>query len=222
LRSECINGFDIFKNTKASEFCIPIISSAHNVMKSLNLDLHALDATLLMAISNGIETRVFVYGDGAIIVKKKDGTVKCFTIEYSDSAPYYLSYTLDVEMQQGYFAEFDQSVYIHEGELMDGNLVLKPSSQYRAKDIYDIATWTFSDVETITLISDGYVSYEKILDNKPSDKVSLGRVIEGISKFKNFNGQFVGRRMLNFRRECQKESIGHYDDIGVASIHLGK
>lgn len=222
LRNECINSFDIFKNAKASEFCIPIISSAHNVMKSLNLDLHALDATLLMAISSGIETRVFVYGDGAVIVKKKDGTVKCFTIEYNDGAPYYLSYLLDAERQRGYFAEFNQTVYIHERELMDGNLVLKSSNQYQAKDIYDIATWTFADVETITLISDGYVSYEKILDNRTVDKIPLGRVIEGISKFKNFNGQFVERRMLNFRRECQRESIGHYDDIGVASIYLGK
>lgn len=223
LRNEYVNNIDIFKNMKPSELCIPIIASAHNTMKGLNLDLHSLDATLLMAISNGIETKVFVYGDGGIVIKKKDGTVKCFTIQYNDGAPYYLSYSLDAERRQGYFTEFNQTVFIHEGEMMDGRLVSKPYSQYyQAKDIYDIATWTFTDIDTVTLISDGLVSYEKLIDNKPSDKVPLERVIDGISMFKNFNGQFVERRMLNFRRECQRESMGHYDDIGVASIYLGK
>jgi hypothetical protein len=219
LRNEYVKNLDAFKNMSPSLFSIPIINSANNTMKSLGLDDNCLDATLLLAISDGKETKVYAYGDGCIMVKHRDGHVSGFRIEYTEGAPYYLTYSLDDGRGDGYFNEFKQKVVIHEINMINGETV-EPflPRYYDVNGSYNITNWTFKDIEWITLISDGVMTYEKMGD---FSKIPFEKVINGISGYKNFSGYFVERRMLKFKRECLKEGVGHYDDIGVSAIYLG-
>jgi len=40
--------------------------------------------------------------------------------------------------------------------------------------------------------------------------------------FKNFNGQFVQRRMNKFLKDCNKDNWYNADDISLGVIYLGK
>ena len=230
LRNLCLCNADvyrtntsaIFKDLKPSEFCVPIISEAWGVMKNLDLDDGAIDATLMMAISNGTETRVFVYGDGCIVVKYRNGTSQLIRVEFMESAPFYLSYSIDPLRKSEYLDIFRKGAVIHKNDIVDGLLINHTSERFESQYIHDQASWIFNDIEGITLISDGVLSYEKKHENKTIEKIDLDKVIHGIARYKNFNGQFVERRMNNFKKECQKEGIGHYDDISCASINLGR
>jgi len=210
------------ENLKASEFFVPIIASANDIMNKLMLEKFCLDCTLLLALSNGKETRVFAYGDGCIVVKRKNGSVEYTRIEYDAGAPYYLSYSLDERRKNCYFVQYPQKVIVHDGKIESGVAIENPFPRHHeVNGVWDTTTWTFTDLDFITLISDGIMTYEKVQNGKSGDKIPLGRVINDISSYKNFSGQFVERRMNRFKKDCQKENIGHYDDIGVATIYMG-
>lgn len=205
-------------NISWSEFYSPVIFRARESADNLGLGEDALDCTLILALSDGVTTRVFAYGDGGIAVKYKNGFVEYFNIEFSSGAPYYMSYALDKVREEGYRNEFNQPVIVKDGKVTDGVIAENSAPRsYGIHDIYSNTSWRFLEVDFIAVMSDGINSYEK-MDNK--DKVSASKILTGMTNFKNLNGQFVERRMKSFKKECQKENIRHYDDISIASIHI--
>lgn len=68
--------------------------------------------------------------------------------------------------------------------------------------------------DIISVISDGINSFR----NADSTSIPWENLIDEFTSYKNFEGDFVLRRISAFKRKCAKEGITHYDDISIASI----
>jgi len=214
---ECITNFSL-PNLTFSDFYLPVIYPSYMTAKSLGLNSTALDATFLIALSDGVTTRVFAYGDGGIVVRYKSGIIEYFNIEFQSGAPYYMSYAMDKTREEGYRKEFSQPIMVRDGKMTNGNIDENSTPKsYGVHEIYSNTSWRFLEVDFVAVMSDGINSYEN-MDTK--DKILTAKILTDMTNFKNFNGQFVERRMKSFRKVCQKENIGHYDDISIAALHI--
>jgi hypothetical protein len=71
-----------------------IIHNAEMSARQLGLDTTSLDATLIVSFLIEDMLSIYIYGDGCIVLRNDMDTV-IKTIEFSDNAPYYLSYLVD-------------------------------------------------------------------------------------------------------------------------------
>ena len=71
-----------------------IIHNAEMTARQLGLTLNCLDATLMVSYFIDNRLYVFVYGDGVIVLKKGD-EFSYYIVDFSNNAPYYLSYLID-------------------------------------------------------------------------------------------------------------------------------
>ncbi len=171
-----------------------------------------LDATLLVACvnNNTKHLTVSMYGDGVMVHRKKDGIVAVH-IQLSSGAPDYLSYHLDPTRKQSYenIEKNEKTITILSG----GKLDTSRTGDFAPLDpfIYDA---DMVEGEVISVISDGINSFRK----SNNDPILWTELVEEFTGYKNFEGEFVQRRLAAFKRKCLKEGITHSDDISVASI----
>jgi len=168
-----------------------------------------LDVTLLVAAINNRHLMIQMYGDGVMVHRKKDGVVAVH-IELSSGAPDYLSYHLDPQRKQSYMALTNNTKDI---VIRDGDKISTRTYDPFNPFIYNT---TVSEGDVISVISDGINSFRKS-DNEPIPWTDL---VDEFTGFKNFEGEFVQRRIAAFKRKCLKEGITHSDDISIAAIHV--
>lgn len=192
-----------------------VVANAQRVIDTFPyLSPQFLDATLLTAIVNNNTKRanVFMYGDGVMIHRKKDGIVAVH-IQLSSGAPDYLSYHLDpIRKQQYQRLEGNvKEVTI----LKDGKLDTSRTGDYLPLDpfVYDVEV---EEGDVLAVISDGINSFRKS-DNTP---ISWTDLIDEFTAYKNYEGVFVLRRIAAFKRKCLKDGTTHSDDISVATIKI--
>lgn len=172
-----------------------------------------LDATLLVAAVNNAtkSVSVYMYGDGVMVHRKKDGIVGVH-VQLSSGAPDYLSYHLDPMRKQAYdkIEGNEKNVtFFTDGKLGDGNR----KGDWGPFDPFIYHT-DMKEGEVIAVISDGINSFRK-MNNDPIPWTDL---IDEFTGYKTFEGEFVLRRIAAFKRKCLKEGITHSDDISVAAI----
>ena len=194
------------------------IQNTVKIGNTLKLSGEFADATLLIALSNGNRVEVFMYGDGGVLIKHKDGTMTYKSIHFMSSAPYYLSYTANNTRHDLYHQEFGQSPVIITTYKMDdtGEEISTRNESHTPKnfiELYELMHFEFMEVDSISIVSDGVTSYEENAISIPEIKI-----ISQFVAFKNTNGIFQQRRMLFMKGENQKKNISHYDDISVATI----
>jgi len=71
------------------------------------------------------------------------------------------------------------------------------------------------------VLSDGIESYQCRVGGETSTTfsgVGYETVVQELTAFKNFKGEFVYRRMQAFEKECAKRGWQHYDDVAVAAL----
>jgi hypothetical protein len=173
-----------------------------------------LDATLLVAAVNASaknQLAVYMYGDGVMVHRKKDGIVAVH-IQLSSGAPDYLSYHLDPLRKQGYEALEDNKklVTIRTAE---GKLDTSRTGDYDPFDPFIYET-NVVEGDVVAVISDGINSFRKM----NNDPIPWNDLIDEFTGYKTFEGEFVLRRIAAFKRKCLKEGITHSDDISVAAI----
>jgi len=189
-----------------------IISNAQRTIRSLGIADTALDATLLFAV--GYEDResfsLFAYGDGSFSYYDIDNKLHIIDIEYESGAPYYLSYRLDKQRQEGYRENFPGKVNInHYYENDDGKLDIKVGSveHYDFEFCLDVPVGSY-----ISVFSDGTHTFSGL---------KFTETAKEFMNFKNHTGDFVKRRMNVIKRRCDKEGIKYSDDVSMASIYVG-
>lgn len=169
-----------------------------------------LDATLLVAAVVNKHVIVYMYGDGVLVHRKKDGIVGVH-VQLTSGAPDYLSYHLDPNRRQAYDAleKNIKEISIYDGEKVDRSR----TGDYKPFDpfIYDTEV---KEGEVIAVISDGINSFRKS-DNTPIAWIDL---IDEFTAYKTTEGEFVLRRIAAFKRKCLKEGTTHSDDISCAAI----
>lgn len=193
----------------ARVFGMVTIHTANLIFEMLpSLHPQALDATLLVAmVSKNKKMNVFMYGDGVLVHRKNTG-VNTVHIALSSGAPDYLSYKLDPKREGGYICmenNVKEIACTTNGKTIQVNG--KPLEPY-------VMSCDVSDGDVISVISDGINSF-RLANNDPIPWTDL---IEEFTGYKNFEGEFVQRRLAAFKRKCLREGITHSDDISIASI----
>lgn len=166
-----------------------------------------LDATLLVACLNKKHLTLYMYGDGVMVHRSKDRLVSAH-VQLPSGAPDYLSYHLDPLRKESYLKMEDneKKITLRENDT-ESTRTYEPFNPF----IYDCQV---SDGDTISVISDGINSFRRA-DNTAVDWRELVNEFTG---FKNFEGEFVLRRISAFKRKFTKENWHHFDDISIASI----
>lgn len=171
-----------------------------------NLHLQALDATLLIATVKDNILNAYLYGDGVIVHRSSDD-VYITHIHLTSGAPDYLSYHLSKSRMANYLDMKDNVKEVYTNDSIEPSL-------YTPFTPFVIVDRPVKSGDTISVISDGINSF-RTSDNTPIDWMNI---IDDFTKYKNFEGEFVTRRMSAFKRKCLTNSISYYDDISVASI----
>jgi serine/threonine protein phosphatase PrpC len=187
------------------EFGGDTIKKAYETAKRFAL-LHpqCLDATLLVAWVFNNNLNVYMYGDGVMVHRNKEG-IKMAHIHLTSGAPDYLSYILDYKRIESYNKLEDNRKEVWTS--FNGIHDYKPFVPFTYKCAVE-------DGDVISVISDGINSFRKA-DNEAIDWKDL---VNEFTEFKNFEGQFVLRRVSAFKRKIAKDNWHHLDDISIASI----
>ena len=173
------------------------------------LNPQTLDTTLLIAWVKENMLTVYMFGDGVFVHRMADGTHKVH-IHLTSGAPDYLSYQLDPKRRASYdlLPNNNKVVEVHYVSQIE-----VPSPSLKPFDPYSV-TVPVKEGESISLISDGINSFRK----PNNEVVDWKDLVDEFTGFKNFEGQFVLRRIAAFKRKMAKENWHHLDDISIASI----
>jgi len=191
-----------------ARFGLMTINKANEVCRSFrHLHPQALDATLLVAWVQDKKLNAYLYGDG-VLVHRKNTSVNTVHIGLTSGAPDYLSYNLDKQRLNGYNSLKDNVKEIActtNGETIQVNG--KPFEPY-------VLSCDVTEGDVISVISDGINSFR----HANNDPILWTELVDEFTGYKNFEGEFVQRRLAAFNRKCLKEGIIHSDDISIASI----
>lgn len=196
-----------------------IIQSARVIGNLLKLSNLFSDSTLVIAITDGKISNTFIYGDGGIIIYKISGDIIYREVSFLSSAPYYISYIMDKDRDNGYKISFGTSPVIIttyvingvNGEIIQANEIINEIDE----SLYDKTALTFDNFLSISVTSDGIKSYEKSGNSIPSSEL-----VKKFISFKNQNGSFLQRRFNFLKKEHKEENITHYDDVSIATVLL--
>jgi hypothetical protein len=177
---------------------------------------------------------VSIVGDGGFFVEFKDGNKKFGMIEFDNNAPLYMSYVTNGNLAN-YFNTFPEVKatlkiinFFKDGttENKDIDLSKYVDIARNAKNDFDnsqfcsLNQFIFEDVKFVTIFSDGVKSFSRVVDGI-STPINEVEIVKQIVAYKNFNGDFVKRRMMKMQKDYVKENITHYDDVSVATIYAG-
>jgi len=178
---------------------------------------NGFDATLVLLLSDGINARVYFFGDGGLIYKDSR-CKKHIELNYDNNAPYYLSYEFEANANRK--VEYllwskESKLHIKEYSHENGTLGLIK------EDLQDSTKWKSiffplvnKDDTIISIYSDGLFSFMK-------NKHCSLNILEVIERYGNFpipKGEFVQRNFLFNKKNLLKDGYNHFDDISCASF----
>jgi len=187
-----------------------VIHNAELTARQLGLTVSCLDATLIVSYElDGIVT-VFMYGDGVVVSKSSNGAIQVDFIEFTNNAPYYLSYLIDEFRDEIYHAN-KNSKSLHE-TFESGDT----KYQEIAYDTKVVLQYSLTAHPNIFISSDGLQSFIK-KDPSLRDAIPLHDVLEPFMAFKNVKGEFLKRRMKRALKDLKNNGIVHYDDLSIGA-----
>ena len=196
-----------------------IAHEAEETIKKLGLNTSALDATLLLAYRLKDKIIINVFGDGNVILKKKDGTTKIYNYQYAKNMPYYLSYYVDAGRQFQYCKEMFETD--EGGKCLVTSCHNNDNFNVSIEDFVKIPTFILpiEDYEMVGIASDGIESFFSPHDN--SLRKDYKEVLEELTAFKGTVGEFLKRRCKRAIKNYKKEGIEHYDDVSIGVMLIG-
>lgn len=172
------------------------------------------DATLLELKIIGDYFQIFIYGDGFLLCKYKNGNIILQNYEYESNAPYYLSYKLDTCRKNEYINNFKDSKYIiHKYNFYNKEISYKREEYKNIHSPYYL--YKVNEIETIIIGSDGINSFKK-----ENDILLLQDLCLRILDFKTYKGEFLKRRMNKLIKELNIEGYSNFDDISLAALTI--
>ncbi|NJN45837.1 MAG: protein phosphatase 2C domain-containing protein [Candidatus Competibacteraceae bacterium] len=174
----------------------------------LGLDSSTPDTTLIVAFVAEERIRVHVYGDGCLVGKRRDGTLRIVHIEFAQNAPYYLSYAEDWERQQAYgdimsYQEIPQRV-----STIDRGMVKAETRNFDEPGLFE---FDLNEFPLVAIATDGLDSLTNVVSGV---QLKLAEAANQFMTFENTNGDFVKRRLRRMLINYAKESIYNLDDVG--------
>ena len=203
-----------------TDFIKAIVFNAQQVMRNLHFESNALDATLLFASADKSKklTRAFVYGDGMVVGRQRDGNFVVSRFSYKDEWPFYPSMLVDDDKLERYITAGHGDCFYQFFSKIENKYV-----EIDAPNSQDLLFW-FDDFDLVLLFSDGFGHFYELVEtetSKSKQDVPWQDVLDLFLEFKNFKGPFVQRRMDRFLKECKKRNWHNADDISAAAIYVG-
>lgn len=198
------------------------IDLAANVTSQISVNRLSLDCTVVLALSTPAKTIIMFFGDGAAIIEHLDGSKTYYQISYENDMPYYVSYFLDDNRRYGYILQCNPKVSKRVAKISKEGVLIHHGTEaimVTRDDPFEPYLWSteiVEDAKSIIITSDGIKSFQK---EKEASIDSL-EIAQRLSNFKNYNGQFIQRRLHRMQDEFKKEDISHYDDFSVAGIRI--
>ena len=196
-----------FPNLDYDEMGAWIIHNAELTARQLGLTRSCLDATLVISYEVDGRIYVYMYGDGVVVTQSPDGVVAIMEIEFSQNAPFYLSYKIDPE-RMDLFHKMGQSLIIKSSfdEILNQN---DYAYDYKTKFIYE--THLFSK---ILICSDGMSSFIKGVTRV---EIPLNIAKEFLA-YKSTKGEFLKRRLKRALKIFEASGLYHMDDLSVGAF----
>ncbi len=187
-----------------------IIHNAELTARQLGLKISCLDATLIISYVLDDTVYVYMYGDGAVVSQTENGAIQVDHIEYTNNAPYYLSYLIDEVRDEIYHQNKNSKTL---SMTYDDRSTNFDNLAYDAKTIlkYNIDTH-----QSIFICSDGIESFIK-KDPTKRDILQPHNVLPEMMAFKNVKGEFLKRRMKRALTDLENQGITHYDDLSIGA-----
>lgn len=190
-----------------------IIKVSSNRAKSLGLSDSSLAATLLMLKMDKESVLASIYGDGMLVYKKKDGTIKVRQMFFPKSIPLYPSYILFPDIKH----EFDGQLRSYD-ILPDGSVSEEFSIPFSQKFYFEAIE---PDIDYVAILTDGVMSFQQMVDKQTSkvqEPIDAKDVLRDLLKFKNFAPGFVGRRVKRFLKDAAEKHWQHHDDFTMGAL----
>ena len=198
---------------------VKAVTEAKVMARMAWLPPESVDATLILAIRDKENLRIFRYGDGVIAIKPKDGSIWYQTVKYGGNKPFYPNY-LTSERRWSEAVEEIKTMDMITGSIglppdipTTWELSSSPEQYQRIQDPEFLYEW--KDVDTVLVFSDGVESFHQ--RGRP---IPLEDVLEQIFNFKSCAGRFLTRRCRRFfDKFCVENGWKNIDDFSVAGIH---
>lgn len=193
---------------------------AKNIIREMDLPLTTLDATAIVAIYEEPYAHVFMYGDGVIIHKHND-MYSVYKIDFTNGAPYYLSYKLDLDRLAVYSKASENEP---EGKSLRSNHMIFSVNGDRTLsnvELYHYSTpiyrgFPLDKGDFLAVSSDGLDAF---VDISTGERVPLQEIVTEMLAYKNTTGDFVKRRTKKAIETFAKSSIFPMDDVSIGTIH---
>ena len=204
------------------DFGSAAISFAKGSIKNLGLPNESLDATLMVMfyIEEEDVLRCLTYGDGSIIFLKNNNPTTIYDFSYEGNAPYYLSYRIDPErrkLYENFSKEFNGVTQKRHTIFMDGTThpFCKSGALYNRENIINCDLGAGKFFNGALLCSDGISSF---VNFESTDRISIEDITREFTAFKNFNGEFIKRRIRRAMDDLCKKQIHNTDDVSIGGI----
>jgi hypothetical protein len=178
-------------------------------------------ATAVGFIATPDRATVWVHGDGAMVLRYADGMHELRTFTWANSTPFYLNYHTQAQLLNEFFLAHPATapnpfVVKSVRFSVDGGtpVVLSTEEQsYSTAETLQGMTFELSPrvdkIVSISVLTDGV------------EQVGALSALDAVSPmvaFKNFQGEFVTRRMLKALKELAKVDAVPRDDVGIATV----
>ena len=186
-----------------------VIHNAELTARQLGLSISCLDATLIVSYEIDGTVHIYMYGDGVVIASDGENILIDY-IEFTNNAPYYLTYLIDEFRDEVYHSNKNSKALIT--RYKDEEL-LKNRLAYDSKVVMKHST---SEYPTILICSDGIQSFIK-KDPSQRDVLPIEVVAPEMLAFKNLKGEFLKRRLKRALKTFENDGIVHYDDLSIGA-----
>lgn len=197
-----------------------VIHNAEMVARQMGLKKSCLDATLIVGYVIDDLFYGHMFGDGVIICEPTIRATVLYDIryvEYSQNAPYYLTYLIDEERAKLYHDMKIQkeTIYITV-PVGDTSRVDRLESAYDTPRTF---TFTVEDFHKILMCSDGISSFLDASVGSNSNKlIKIQELLPELLAFKSTKGEFLKRRCNKYMKQLTKIGITHFDDLSIGAF----
>lgn len=203
----------------ADDFGDRVVHLASEWAQELSLPRHSLDATLVAACCHEGMVGVYVAGDGHYILVHPDRSFSVHVLSYTEPYPNYLSYALDksaMEQREDMCVRYTLTThhYTRDGELVETNaqaLADRPHTMLMPVTMLHAVIVGSDGLDTL-------VQFNDPLKLKHSQRVPNREVYADMFCFKNYQGEFIKRRMNRFFQDSRKTGRAFTDDVALAGF----
>lgn len=183
-------------------------------------------ATLVGFRATPAHLEMFLFGDGAFLLKDRHGIYMLVQRECADNAPYYLNYRLESDLDAAYRtslagredrAAWETTTRFRVSESREVTILTQTS---RFLSLEEVALGSYYlyphgplELEWAVVLSDGVAQFPG------QDVIAMAHTL---TAFKTHQGEFVKRRLLRALRDLGKQGIAPTDDVAICGVYFDK